>query len=92
MLTPIEQALVKVGYARGNFNRWYASAPNVPCVPQEHSYDVLIVDEHIKIVPSLDVVLCTCPIPVIAVFDNVPDFIRYCGDNRPAPQGYNVWD
>lgn len=94
MLTPMEQQLVKVGYCRGNFDNWYASAYNVPCPPRNFGLlDVLVRDERIVVVQAADGTLYrTLSVPVVAVFDNVADFMRYCGDNRPAPQGINVWD
>ena len=93
MLTPMEQAIVKAGYERGNFDTWYASAPNIPCPPHHGTLDVLVRDEKILVVQATDGILYrTLSVPVVAVFDNVDDFLRYCGDNRPLPPGYNVWD
>lgn len=94
MLTPMQQQLVKAGYCRGNFDNWYAAAPNVPCPPRNFGLlDVLVVDERIVVVQASDGTLYrTLSVPVVARFDNVDDFLRYCGDNRPLPPGPNVWD
>jgi hypothetical protein len=91
-MTNIEQQLRKIGYARGNEEtRWYAAGPGVPCV--QIQYDVHVIDERINVVQTA-CLYRTTQIGTVAVFDNVPDFIRYCGDytTDQIPAYNGPWD